>query len=329
MPGGWAPDRTLGPVSRSDVAADHAPRPSAGPDARPTGLAAWRARWTYPVLVANLVAQIVIVVTGGAVRVTGSGLGCSDWPECEPGHFTPVFHEATTYHTVIEFGNRTLTFVLAVITVAVAVLVWSNRDRNLSYRRLGVAPFVGVATQAVIGGITVKVDLHPGWVSTHFLVSMLLVVASTLLLHRSLEGDGGPVPVVGPRARRLAAPLSVLLAVALALGAVTTGAGPHSGDDEVAYRFAVDPLEMARVHALTVWLFIAVLVALLVLNRRGPAVLRRRGWVMVALVALQGVIGYVQVATALPIVLVLAHMLGAALLAAGTARYLLTFRTRA
>lgn len=313
--------RTLEGVSRPDVVA--APAPSPAPR---TG--GWRARWTYPVVVANLVGQIGIVVTGGAVRLTGSGLGCSTWPQCEPGQFTPVFHEAATYHPFVEFGNRTITGVLGVLAIAVLVLVWPDRRRAASYRWLAWAPLLGVVAQAVIGGVIVLLDLHPAWVSLHFLVSMLLVVASTVLVHRSREGDGAPVPVVAPLARRLAPVLAGLLGVVLVLGAVTTGAGPHSGDEEVGYRFSVDPLTIARVHAASVWVFVAVLVALLVLNRRGPAVLRRRGWVMVALVALQGLIGYVQVATDLPVLLVLLHMLGAALLAAGTTRYLLTFRTR-
>lgn len=308
-----------------DVAA---PSPTA-----PSGLArfgAWaRERLTYPVLVANLVAQIGIVVTGGAVRLTGSGLGCSTWPQCEPGQFTAAFHPETTYHQYVEFGNRTLTGVLGVIAVAVALLVWFDRDRVASYRWLGFAPLAGVVLQALIGGVVVLLHLHPAWVSLHFLVSMGLVAASTLLVHRSREGDGPRIPVVGPWSRRLAPVLGALLAVVLTLGVVTTGAGPHSGDEEVGYRIAVDPYLMARVHAAAVWLFTGVLAALLWLNRRGPRLLRRRGWVMVGLVLLQGVIGYVQVATDLPILLVLLHMLGAALLAAGTTRYLLTFRTRA
>lgn len=295
----------------------------------PTRFAAWRERLTHPVLVANLVAQIGIVVTGGAVRLTGSGLGCSTWPQCEPGQFTAAFHPETTYHQYVEFGNRTLTGVLGVIAVAVALLVWFDRDRSPAYRWLGFAPLAGVVAQALIGGVVVLLHLHPAWVSLHFLVSMALVAASTLLVHRSREGDGPRIPVVGPWSRRLAPVLAVLVGVVLTLGVITTGAGPHSGDEEVGYRIAVDPYLMARVHAASVWLFVAVLGALLWLNRRGPRLLRRRGWVMVGLVVLQGVIGYVQVATDLPILLVLLHMLGAALLAAGTTRYLLTFRTRA
>ncbi len=287
-----------------------------------------RDRLTRWVLVANLVAQIGIVVTGGAVRLTGSGLGCSTWPQCEPGHFTPELHDATSIHPYIEFGNRTLTGVLGVIAVAVALLVWTDRRRARSFRVLGLAPLIGVAAQAVLGGITVLLDLNPVAVSLHLLVSMGLVIASAALLHRGAEGDGRPVAVVGPRARRLVPLTWVTLAVLLVLGTVTTGAGPHSGDDEVGYRFAVDPLLMSRVHAAAAWAFIAVLVALLVLNRRLTGPVRSRGTAMIVLVALQAVIGYVQVATDLPVLLVLLHMLGAALLAAGTTRYLLTFRTR-
>jgi len=295
----------------------------------PSRFAAWRDRLAYPVLVANLVAQIGIVVTGGAVRLTGSGLGCSTWPQCEPGQFTAAFHPETTYHQFVEFGNRTLTGVLGVIAVAVALIVWFDRDRSRSYRWLGFAPLAGVVLQALIGGVVVLLHLHPAWVSLHFMVSMALVAASTLLVHRSREGDGPRIPVVGPWSRRLAPVLGALLVLVLALGVITTGAGPHSGDEEVGYRIAVDPYLMAKVHAASVWLFTGLLVVLLWLNRRGPRLLRRRGWVMVGLVALQGVIGYVQVSTDLPILLVMLHMLGAALLAAGTTRYLLTFRTRA
>jgi cytochrome c oxidase assembly protein subunit 15 len=264
-----------------------------------------------------------------AVRLTGSGLGCSTWPQCEPGHFTPKFHEATSIHPYIEFGNRTLTGVLGIIAIVVALLVWTDRRRSPAFRWLGFAPIIGVVAQAVIGGVTVLLDLHPAVVSTHFLVSMGLVIASALLLHRHAEGDGAPQPVVDPLARRLVPVMWAVLAVLLTLGAITTGAGPHSGDDEVGYRFAVDPLLMARVHALAAWAFIAVLIWLLVLNRRHPGAVRSRGIAMLVIVALQGVIGYVQVATDLPVLLVLLHMLGAGLLAAGTTRYLLTFRTRA
>ncbi|SME99658.1 cytochrome c oxidase assembly protein subunit 15 [Cellulosimicrobium cellulans J34] len=295
---------------------------------RPDRLAPLR-RWTRPVLVANLVAQIGIIVTGGAVRLTGSGLGCSTWPQCEPGQFAAQFHPETTYHQFVEFGNRTLTGVLSVVALATLVLVWTDRSRALSYRLLGAVPLLGVAAQAVIGGVIVLLHLHPGWVSLHFVVSAALVAVSLLLLHRSGEGDGAPVPAVEPRSRTLAWVLYGLTALVVVLGVIVTGSGPHSGDEEVGYRFAVDPVLMSKIHAWAVWVFVAVLVAYLVSVRRGPREVRRAAWVLLAITLGQGLIGYVQYFTGLPELLVGLHMLGSALLVAGSTRVVLTTRTRA
>ncbi len=166
-------------------------RPAGDGVARPDRLAPLR-RWTRPVLVANLVAQIGIIVTGGAVRLTGSGLGCSTWPQCEPGQFAARFHPETTYHQFVEYGNRTLTGVLSIIAIAALVLVWTDRSRVLSYRLLGAVPLLGVAAQAIIGGVIVLLHLHPGWVSLHFVVSAALVSVSLLLLHRSGRATARP-----------------------------------------------------------------------------------------------------------------------------------------
>lgn len=288
-------------------------------------------RFTTPALVANLVAQIVIVATGGAVRLTGSGLGCSTWPLCEPGEFTPSFHEATSIHPYIEFGNRTLTGVLGVIAIVVAVLVWRDRSRATSYRLLGLVPLVGVVFQAVLGGITVLVDLHPAVVGSHLLISMVLVAASAVLLDRSREGDGAPTPLVSARTRTVGWLLMVTLVPVLVLGVVVTGAGPHSGDSEVGYRFSVDPAHVTQFHSASVWVFTALLVVLLVMvYRTVPRVDRARQAVLVLLVVtlVQGLIGYVQYFTGLPELLVGAHMLGAALLTAGAARVPLALRRR-
>jgi cytochrome c oxidase assembly protein subunit 15 len=289
-------------------------------------------RFTVPALVANLVAQIVIVGTGGAVRLTGSGLGCSTWPLCEPGEFTPKFHEATSLHPFIEFGNRTLTGVLGVIAIVVAVLVWRARDRSRAFRVLGLVPLLGVVFQAVLGGITVLVELHPAVVGSHLLVSMALVAVSAVLLDRAREGDGRPKPLVGPRTRVVSWLLMVALVPVLVLGVVVTGAGPHSGDSEVGYRFAVDPAHVTQFHSASVWVFTALLVTLLVLvYRTSPRVDRARRVVLVLLVVTlaQGAIGYVQYFTGLPELLVGAHMVGAALLTAGAARVPLALRSRA
>lgn len=327
----------------------------------PSPLQRLRPRWTVPAVVANLVAQVVIVVTGGAVRLTGSGLGCSTWPQCEPGQFAPVFHEAMSIHAAVEFGNRTLTGVLVVVAAAVALLAGLDRSRPARYRAWAWAPILGVVLQAVIGGITVLVHLHPAVVGSHFLISMALVAVSAWLLVRTREGDGAPVAVADSRTRALAVLLAAVGAVVLVLGVVVTGAGPHSGDEEVGYRFAVDPYTTARVHALAVWAFVALLVVVLVrLARAGRAAgtptyvgahgaaqpargilpdhrgadetalgrARRGGLVLLVVTLAQGGVGYVQLFTGLPIALVNLHMLGAAVLAAVLALFLGTLRLR-
>ncbi|GAA3822944.1 COX15/CtaA family protein [Cellulomonas soli] len=294
------------------------------PTVAPGGLA----RWTHAALVANLAAQILIIGTGGAVRLTGSGLGCSTWPQCEPGEFTPRLHDAATIHPFIEFGNRTLTGVLTVVALAVAVLVWRERTRSRSFRVLGLVPLLGVLVQAVLGGITVLVDLHPAVVGSHMFISMGLVAVSTVLVVRWGELDGPARPLVPERVVRLGQLLAVLGVAVVALGIVTTGAGPHSGDNEVGYRFALDPYLVAKVHALSVWAFVLVLAALLVSLRTGPRRARRAAFVLLAVTLAQAVVGYVQFFTGLPIALVNLHMVAAAgLMAVGT-WFLLTLRER-
>ena len=297
-------------------------------------LLAWLRGHVRAVLVTNLVLQIAIVGTGGAVRLTASGLGCSTWPQCEPGSFVPVLHDATTYHVFVEFGNRLMTFVLTLAAVTVAYVVWPDRSRSTSFRRLGWVPLAGVVAQAVVGGVLVLLELPPILVSIHFLLSMALVAASLVLVHRAGEADDAPLLLVDRTTRVLTDVAAALMAVVLVLGTLTTGAGPHSGDDEVGYRLAVDPLVMARVHAAAVWAFVAVLLVVLWRTRRGgPAGPRadaahRASVVLLVLSVAQGAIGYVQTATGLPIALVNLHLVGAALLAAGTTRVWLCTRTR-
>ncbi|WTM18182.1 COX15/CtaA family protein [Isoptericola halotolerans] len=284
-------------------------------------------------LIANVIGQVAIIVTGGAVRLTGSGLGCSTWPMCEPGQFTPVFHEAASYHPFVEFGNRTMTGVLSVIAVAVLLLVWTDRRRAETYRALGILPLAGVALQAVIGGIVVLLELHPGWVSLHFVLSAALVWVSAYLLHRHGEGDGPPRPVGSNAVLLLGRALGTLGFVVVVLGVIVTGAGPHSGDTEVGYRLAVDPLAMTRAHSASVWLFVGVLALLIVLLLRQPATdlvrrARRGAWLLLAVTLAQGAVGYAQYFTGLPVLLVGLHMLGAGLLVWATANAVLRLRTR-
>jgi heme a synthase len=283
-------------------------------------------RLTWALAVANLVAQIGIIVTGGAVRLTGSGLGCSSWPMCEPGSFTPVFHEATSIHPYIEFGNRTLTGVLSVIAVA---LVWAvyrrepTASRPAGLRRLAWVPLAGIALQAVIGGITVWYDLHPAIVGSHMLISLALVAVSAYLLVRLRSADGPAVALTPSSWRPLPWVLAVVSAAVVILGTVVTGTGPHSGDEEAAFRYALDPLLITRAHSASVWLFVAVIAvgAVLLVRHHDDAALapaRRAWWSLVAVTAVEGIIGYTQYFNGLPEILVGLHMLGAALVVVAT-----------
>ncbi|HEY2044831.1 MAG TPA: COX15/CtaA family protein, partial [Jatrophihabitans sp.] len=172
---------------------------------------------------ASIVGNVVIVVTGGAVRLTGSGLGCPTWPSCTDQSLTPTKQYAI--HGLIEFSNRQLTFVLGVIAgvTLVAALV-QRRERALAGWALGIIP-----AQAVVGGISVKTDLNPWVVSLHFLISIGIIAVTVVLYHRLTASDTGQ-PAANPVARWLADTLVAVTAVVLVAGTVVTGAGPHPGD---------------------------------------------------------------------------------------------------
>lgn len=281
------------------------------------------APWTRRALWANLVAQIGIIATGGAVRLTGSGLGCSTWPQCEPGQFTPEFHEAMSIHSLIEFGNRTLTGVLGVIALVVLVLVLRERWRPTWFRGLAWFPLAGVAVQGVVGGVTVLVQLHPAVVGVHMLLSIALVAVSAVLLATDQRTRPGATPGYAAGVEPLFAGrvLLVVGAVLMVLGVIVTGAGPHGGDDEHAYRYELDPVAAAKAHAWIAWAFVLVLAVVVWFLRRdgAPREVRRTWWWLVAVTLAQGAIGYVQYFTGLPELLVGTHMLGTGLLAASLA----------
>lgn len=282
-------------------------------------------RITRALTLANIATQAGIIVTGGAVRLTGSGLGCSTWPQCEPGQFTPTLHAASSIHPYIEFGNRTLTGVLLIVAVAMAIAVWRTRP---DLKWWGLIPALGVLAQAVVGGITVLVELHPLVVAPHMLLSLALVWYSVrfALRYRGARGRLG-APLVWER--WLSAGLLVVL---LVLGALTTGAGPHSGDAEATERLALDPVMVAKAHAFSVWAFVILLAWIGWRIRRdhsaGPRDQSRLSWaVLVGVTLAQGLIGYIQYFTDLPALLVGFHLLGAAVLtAAHSAFFRLTAR---
>ncbi|QIM20930.1 heme A synthase [Phycicoccus sp. HDW14] len=287
-------------------------------------------RWLGPVLLANLVAQVGIVVTGGLVRLTGSGLGCPTWPRCTGTSITPTVEQAEGFHKYIEFGNRTLTGVLAVLALATVVVVWRSAPR----RPMKVAALVvlgGVVAQALLGGLTVLLGLHPATVATHFLLSMALVVAAGYLWFTRSEAAVPPRPLVPDLVVRLGWVTSAVGAVVLALGTVVTGSGPHSGDADTPNRFGFDPRTISWLHADVVMLFLGLVVATWLAARlTAEATSAPRAWLVVLGVTLaQGVIGYVQYLTALPEALVLAHMLGASLLVVALTAGMLALRSRA
>jgi heme a synthase len=268
------------------------------------------------VTLANAVANGLIVVTGGAVRLTGSGLGCPTWPRCTDASFVPTPELAG--HGVIEFGNRTLTFLLTAAAVATLVVVFRSPRRDL--RPLAVLSLLGIPVQAVLGGITVLTGLNPWTVAGHFLLSSVLVAVSTVLWLRSREPGVGQLVVRRPLPL-LVTLVAVVTAAVLVLGTVVTGSGPHSGDP-AAGRTGFDPELVSQLHADVVFLLIGLTVALLVALHAtdSPGRVRRAARDLLIMELAQGVIGYVQYFTHLPVVLVLLHMLGAVLITAFTAR---------
>ncbi len=276
----------------------------------------------------NAVANGVIVVTGGAVRLTGSGLGCPTWPRCTEDSF--VVTEELAAHGVIEFGNRLLTFVLTAAAIATVVAVWRSPRRDL--RPLAALTFLGIPAQALLGGVTVLTGLNPWTVAAHFLVSAVLVALATTLWLRSRE------PGVGePLLRRpfvlLVAGIAAVTAGVLVLGTIVTGSGPHSGDvpddpDAAPVRMGFDPELVSQLHADVVFLLLGLTVALLVAlyATDSPGRVRRAARDLLIVQLAQGVVGYVQYFTDLPIALVLVHMLGAVLVTAFTARLVWSVR---
>nr|WP_162872848.1 COX15/CtaA family protein [Austwickia chelonae] len=279
-------------------------------------------------LIANLVLQGTIIVSGGLVRLTGSGLGCPTWPQCTPGSFTPVAKQAQGWHVYVEFGNRLMTFVLTAAAVWVVMAAWRRHRavdsaQTRSFRKWAWIPLAGVLGQAVVGGIIVLTKLDPRTVSPHFLLSIALVAYSAWLLAHHDNGGHPSTAAASPLIRRLTTTVALAFAVVVTLGTAVTGSGPHSGDSVENVRFGFDPLLTSRVHALSVWIFTGGVLALVLLSRRetgcpdGVRAQSTRWWSFtLLLVIVEGAIGYLQYFTGLPIALVAIHMGLSALLTA-------------
>ena len=285
--------------------------------------------WLSRVLLVNLILEIGIVVTGGLVRLSGSGLGCPTWPQCVPGSFTPVPYQAQGFHKLIEFGNRTLTSVVSVAALVVIVAIWRWAPGRRGLRAISVLPLVGVMLQAVLGGIAVLTGLNPAIVAAHFLASMVLVSLSAYLLYRVGEGDQRPAALVRPQIRSMAWAVATLGAVSRILGTMGTGSGPHSGDASTP-RFGFDPRTISWLHADAVMLFTGLVIAVLLAVQLTAADPRpRRAWhAVLGVTVLQALVGYVQYLTGLPDALVMVHMLGASLLTVSLTFGVLSLRKR-
>jgi heme a synthase len=272
-------------------------------------------RWA----VATLVANIVIVITGGLVRLTGSGLGCPTWPKCTEESY--VSHPELGYHGLIEFANRLLTFaliVIAALTLISAVLYRENGAPRRDLRWLAAGLALGIPAQAVIGGLSVLYELNPYIVALHLLASMILICLAVWLVRKTWR-----IPV--RPARRLAVLLSRVtfasMAAAIVLGTLVTGSGPHAGDEKVA-RSGLDGLLLTRLHASAVYLTVVVTLLCLILLRSRAAAL------LLAVEVVQATIGVTQYYTGVPIWLVALHLLGAALSMAAATNLMLSVTRR-
>ncbi|GAA2001812.1 heme A synthase [Nakamurella flavida] len=300
--------------------------PPAAPDPAPASRTPWYSR-TPSLGLQKLFAWAAVIthggiaVTGATVRVTGSGLGCETWPECQPGSLTPVSREdLSAFHQAIEFGNRTLTGVVLVASLGTFLLIWRARPARRGLPLLAAVLPLGVLFQAVLGGITVLTGLTWWTVAPHMIVSLVLLVVAVAVLHRLQEPDGEKLQLI-PRPLRVLtwSTLGVLGALCVA-GTLVTAAGPHAGDAETP-RLELPVRTLAQIHADLMFTYLGLVVALTVglLAVHAPRRLIKRAVVLIGVTLAQGLIGLVQFAIGVPEALVVAHVLGAVLLVAAAA----------
>lgn len=268
---------------------------------------------------ALVVLQVGIIVTGGAVRLTGSGLGCPTWPQCVSGSIAPVPHQAQgTLHSWIEFGNRLLTFVLvvAIIAAVIGAFRWGRgRSDWKMIRLLAITQLAGIVAQIVLGGITVLTKLNPFSVSAHFLLSIALV-PPTLSLRERIFAKARTT--ILPTTKFLIRIVTLLSLIVITLGTIVTGSGPHAGDIQ-AKRYHIDPRQISWMHADFVIALICLTIALYLVIKvsetaENQSFIGRKVLLFLGVCLSQGAIGYIQYFTHLPEALVAAHLLGAGLM---------------
>lgn len=313
------------------------PTPSTDRSSAGEGAATWRDRlgrlartepdgWVRATAWASVAVNVLLILTGGLVRLTGSGLGCPTWPRCTEDSWTAT--REMGLHGAIEFGNRTLTGLVGLVALLAFVAVWRMRGRHRDLFVLTLALGIGVIVQALVGGITVRTGLNPWVVGIHFVISAVMIALAMVLVCRArrlslpevahLERPG---QVSGPAARSLrilAVAVGVLGFLVVYVGTLVTGTGPHAGDDGEVARHAFDPYWVTRFHTAPAYLLLASAVGGLLLGAkdRWPAALRRVYALLVVVVLVQGAIGYFQFFTGLPVAAVALHLVGAAVLTA-------------
>lgn len=267
---------------------------------------------------ALLVLQAGLVVTGGAVRLTGSGLGCPTWPECTDGSITPVVTQAESQlHAWIEFGNRLIAWLILILALAALIYIIKKLRHRSDFKRLrllAILQILGFLGQVVLGGITVLTKLNPISVSAHFVLTLPLIAGALALRHRILDR---PVIQLMPLTRTLTTVVTSLTFIVLLLGVVVTGTGPHAGDQD-AKRYPFDFRAVSWLHADAVIALICMIVALYLVVKVSETDSNRKIFGRLLLIFLgvclaQGAIGYLQYLTGLPELLVGAHLLGATL----------------
>ena len=281
------------------------------------------ARVLIPASTVLLFLQAALVVTGGAVRLTGSGLGCPTWPECTPGSYTPVPHQAEPVLNVwIEFGNRMLTFALVLASLVLIISVLKSGRRDL--RSLAMGQFLGIFGQGILGGITVLTGLHPITVALHLLLSMVLIAGATSIHIRRFEPS---IDIASSKLTKSLARLHVsVMFIVMILGTVVTGSGPHAGDAQ-AERFTFDIRTVAILHAdFVIFLFGITIAFFVAVGTSSQTKIKLRTFTIIALA--QGIIGYVQYFLGVPALIVGLHLLGAAVLWISAWRVFLSSRIR-
>ncbi|MFD3996604.1 heme A synthase [Streptomyces sp. NPDC058583] len=299
-----------------------------------TPLASIARRWTPSprtlrrAALSAVVMSVLIIVTGGAVRLTGSGLGCDTWPKCTDDSLIVTPEQG--YRGAIEFGNRMLTYVLSAAVGWAIIAARSTKPWRRGLTRLAWAQFWIVMSNAVIGGITVWMGLNPWTVAGHFLAANALLTVAVITWHRTGEGDTAARPRVPRPVRKLSWAITITSGLLIALGTTVTGAGKHAGDSSDVPRMPWDWTDAAHLHAIAAWVVCALALAMWLVLRvvDAPLDTRARARDLLIVLLAQGVIGYVQYFTGVPELLVAVHMLGSSLMWIAVLRLALSLRER-